>query len=199
MRIVFFLSVLVLAACGDDPEAAPECRQIDDALFSKDSGWGAKSYCETPTTPGCYPFFGADEKSCKSFQSMRTEKTSDASVNACKSLMNALNCNLYENENGDNILISVENESQLKINLFGELDGKTINTSMFLNPCQPSCLSGITLKTISNDQQKICEIPRQGLPICLFPEAAHNITFRQADANRLNIVLGGEDHLLTKK
>ncbi len=199
MKGVFFTLILFCVACGDDPNAAPECRAVEDNAFSKDTGWGAVDYCEAPTTTGCFPFFGSTKNSCKSFQSMRTEKTQDASVNACKTLMNSVNCNRYENENGDNLTFTVLEEGQLKINLFGSLDGTQINTSVYLNPCQSSCLSGITLETLSSNQQKICEIPRQGLPECLFPETAHNITFRQADATRVNVVLGGKEHLLTKK
>ena len=200
MKRVLFTLILFCAACGDDPQTAPECREVEDNAFAKDGGWGAADYCQAPTMPGCFPFFGATKNSCKSFQSMRTEKTTDTSVQACKSLMSAINCNLYENdETGDNLKITVEDEGQLKINLFGSLDGVDVNTSVYLNPCQSNCLSGITLKTIAPDQQKICEIPRQGLPECLFPETAHNITFRQADANRVNVVLSGKDHLLTKK
>ena len=79
----------------------------------------------------------------------------------------------------------------------GTLDGRSFDTLLHLNPCQPSCLAGITLETIDDEQQKVCEIPRQGLPACLFPETAHNVTFKEAGAERVNLVVGGTEHLLT--
>lgn len=192
------LLFLVVFSCGDSETSAPECREIEEKKYTNDTGWGASDYCEAPTKLGCFPFFGSSSTSCKSFHSMRTASTPDTGIDACKTLMGALNCNAYTSENGDSIRFSIEHEGELRMHIFGKIDGVSVDTSLFLNPCQTNCLSGISLETINPIQQKICEIPRQGLPKCLFPDSAHNITFRQADAHRVNIVLGGKDHLLTK-
>lgn len=196
-RMFVAFGVLIVCACGSEKDDMQtiECISVGDD-FTTDSGWGASDLCDDSQIGACYPFFGNNTESCEPFVSMRTDASDDASIDSCKLVMETLNCNTYVGDTGD-VTFHVETEDRLTMRMLGTLNGRAFDTILHLNPCQPGCLAGISLDTLDDDQQKICEIPRQGFTTCLFPETAHNVTFREVNRDRLNLVLAGTENLLT--
>ncbi len=187
-HLLLIALVLMAAACGDD---GPECRDVAPADFDATSGWEAASYAPRTTELGCYPFRASSDETFGSFLSMRTADTGASEVAACESLLTAINCGTYSN-GSDELSFFVRDADRLSVDVTGRLQGRDIDTVVYFNPCQPGCLSFVSLDTISEQAQKICDIPSQGLAQCLFPESAHSLTLLRAGPDGVEIRIGGE-------
>lgn len=175
--------------CGD--EEARECTDVSAADFDATSGWETSSYAPRTTEGGCYPFRASSEETFGEFISMRTGETAAGSVDACADVITALSCGTYSNGD-DTLSFYVADADRLSVDVVGTLQGRAIDTTAFFNPCQPGCLSFVTLETITDDAQKICDIPSQGLATCLFPDSAHSLTFLRASADSVEIRIAGQ-------
>jgi hypothetical protein len=176
------------AGCGDD---APECRNVAAADFEQQSGWEDPAYAPRTTDLGCYPFRAAADETFGDFISMRTSDTASADVGACVDVLTAINCGTYSN-GSDELSFFVRDADRLSVEIVGTLQGRDVDTVAYFNPCQPGCLSFVTLETITDDAQKICDIPAQGLATCLFPETAHSLTLLRAGADGVELRIAGE-------
>jgi len=185
---------LAVAACGDDEPA--ECRQIAAADYDTKSGWEAASYAPTPTELGCYPYRASATESFGSFISMRTNATPQSGVDTCMTAMESLNCGTYSGEAGT-LTFNIARADRLSIKVVGDFNGTNVDTTSFLNPCQPGCLASVTLQTIDAAQQKVCEIPSQNA-VCLFPDTAHTITFGRVGVDSIELRLAGQSYPLER-
>lgn len=190
-----FLAVFLLG-CGGSK--APECPSLDGANFDADSGWNDTSYCASPGELGCFPFHASSADSCGPFITMRTTATGAAEAGACEQLIRQLNCGTYSDGGETSLTFHAATPDRLTMDVFGTYKGVEVDTTFFFNPCKDNCQSAITLDTIAPDQQKICEIPRQGKPVCLFPDTAHPITFVRADASSMVLRTAGEEVALDR-
>ena len=186
--ILAAVAIVLLSACGDD---TPECKPVETADFSAQSGWEDPSYAPRTTDLGCYPFRAAADETFGTFLSMRTADTPTSNVDACSDILSAINCGNYSN-GSDELSFFVRDADRLTVDIVGSLSGRDIDTTAYFNPCQPGCLSFITLETITPDAQMICDIPAQGLATCLFPDDAHSITLLRAGADGVEVRIGGD-------
>jgi len=193
MRRVLFV-FCALAACGDDEPA--ECRQIAAADYDVASGWEATTYAPTPTELGCYPYRSSTAETFGTFLSMRTNATPTAGIDSCETAIEALNCGTYTGPAGT-LTFHVGSADRLSMKVSGKLNGIDVDTTLYFNPCQPGCLAAVTLKTIDDAQQKVCEIPSQNA-VCLFPEAAHTITFGRIGLDSVELRLAGQSYALER-
>ncbi len=189
------LTALLLASCGDEEEEGlPQCVEAEPAAYDETSGWQTDAYAPSSTMLGCYPFHAEANAEFGAFISMRTADTSAMQVDACKTVIDSLNCQTYSGD-GNELSFFVESEDRLTMRVIGNLDGRQIDNLLYFNPCQTSCLAAVTLETLNDDQQKICEIPAQ-VSQCLFPESAHSFTFERLDNESISILMGGERYAL---
>lgn len=200
MRRVVVTSLLLLAACGPNENngEAPMCESVTASAFEEDSGWGASDYCDIPTDLGCFPYFAGADDSCGPFVSMRTSETTADQVQACQSLLTTLNCGTYTNDADTTLEFYIEDADRLSMRVVGTYQDLDVDTVFYFNPCHQDCQAAITLETIEPDQQKLCEIPRQGKPNCLFDEGAHSITLVRADDASMVIRTAGEETALSR-
>ncbi len=190
---------LVAVGCGAEPEPEPiECPAVSSADFDATSGWGDAGYCDAPTELGCFPYHESSEDTCGPFVSMRTTATSEAAVSECESVLEIVNCGTYADDAGTSLSFYVEDAANLAVRVVGTYAGSDVDTTWYFNPCQGGCLSAITLETLSADQQKICEIPRTGKPVCLFPETAHTVTIARVDAASMELRMAGVSVALSR-
>lgn len=197
MRTFLVLIALSLAACGGEEEAR-QCLSLDGADFDADSGWNGADYCDAPSVLGCYPFHESDADTCGPFTTMRTSATPADKADACDDLMKALNCGTFADGAGTSLTFHAASPDRFTMDVSGTYKGEDVDTVFYLNPCQDNCQAAITLDTIEPDQQKICEIPSQGKPVCMFPETAHSITFVRADAGSVILRMSGVETVLEK-
>ena len=193
MRRLFFATIMVLG-CGDDE--APSCPSLSSSDFVVESGWQAASYAPEPTMLGCYPYKVSESLTFGSFISMRTNATTQEQIDACETVLTSLNCGTYTGDAGS-LTFRVSSADRATMDVSGKLNGVAVDGKCFFNPCQPGCLAAITLKTVSADQQKLCEIPSQ-VTQCLFPEEAHSITFGRAGADAVEVRLAGQTYVLAR-
>lgn len=201
MRRWTILVALGLAACGekDGTPSAPTCSELASADFQTDSGWGSADYCDVPTDLGCYPWHASTPDTCGPFTTMRTSATPDASATACETIITALNCGEYAAEDGSaDLSFFAESADRFTMHVTGTYNGSAVDTTFYFNPCHQNCQAAVTLVTLDPDQQKICEIPRQGKPACLFPETAHSMTFVRADGGSIVIRTAGKEVALAR-
>lgn len=195
MKKFGFLVICALAVgCGDEEAGLPECVEVEASNFAEASGWQANDYAPSTTMLGCYPFHAEANAQFGSFISMRTGEVSDTQVDACETVIETLNCQTYSGE-GNELSFFVESEDRLTMRVIGTLGGQDVDNIIYFNPCQPSCLAAITLETIDDNQQKICEIPAQ-VSQCLFPDTAHSFTFERLDGQSISLRLGGKGYAL---
>jgi hypothetical protein len=199
-RSLLLLSFVALSACGSEKEApAPDCVAVAEADFAQESGWNVTGYCSVPTDLGCYPWHGASEDACGPFTTMRTSVTTQASADACATLLTALNCGEFAEVDGTNRLsFFVEDADRFTMRAIGSYNGADVDTTFYFNPCHQNCQAAVTLEVLDADQQKICEIPRQGEPACLFPETAHSMTFVRADGGSVVLRTAGNETVLAR-
>jgi hypothetical protein len=194
MRRALFV-FCALAACGDDDEPA-ECQQIVAADYAVESGWETTSYAPTPTELGCYPYRASATESFGAFLSMRTNSTPTAGIDSCETAIDALNCGTYSGPAGT-LTFHIGSADRLSMKVTGKLNGIPVDTMFYFNPCQPGCLAAVTLKTIDDAQQKVCEIPSQNA-VCLFPDTAHTITFGRIGLDSVELRLAGQTYPLAR-
>lgn len=194
----------MLAACsggannanGDD---GPQCIDLASADFDADSGWDSADYCDAPTDLGCYPWHESAEDTCGPFTTMRTSATTAASAGACETLITSLNCAQFASDDGSSDLtFYAVDPDRFTMRVVGSYHGGAVDTTFYFNPCHQNCLSAVTLDTLDADQQKICDIPRQGKPACLFPETAHSLTFVRADGGSIVLRTAGQETAMAR-
>ncbi len=190
----FVLVILALSACSDDEPA--ECRQVEPVDYAAKSGWEAATYAPNPTDLGCYPYRASATDTFGSFISMRTSATPQISVDSCADVFDNLNCGTYVGDAGT-LTFNVSNADRLSMNVTGNFNGKSVDSTFFFNPCQPGCLAAVTLKTIDAAQQKVCDIPSQNAE-CLFPDTAHTITFGRVGVDSIELRLAGQSYPLER-
>ena len=192
-------ALLLLAACGTNEAEPIACEEAVASEFSIDSGWGSADYCAAPTDLGCFPFHESAVDTCGPFTTMRTSATSDAAAAACQTIVTSLNCGIYESEDkSSRLTFNLGEPDKFMMRVRGKYQGADVDTIFYFNPCHQNCQAAITLKTLDPDQQKICDIPRQGKPACLFPETAHSMTFVRADGGSLVIRTAGEETAMAR-
>jgi hypothetical protein len=189
----------LLAACGSEGEPEAVCREDAATGFGENSGWNDASYCDAPTDLGCYPFHESSADTCGPFISMRTSATAQTGADACATLLTSLNCGTYAADDGATTLtFNIASADRFTMRVTGTYRAADVDTTFFFNPCHQACQAAITLDTLDADQQKICEIPRQGKPVCLFPEGAHSMTFVRADGGSVVIRSAGVETALAR-
>lgn len=193
MRSIAVLSLILLVGCGEKTSEPPECRAVAATDFDVDSGWGAGDYCAAPTDLGCYPWHESSADTCGPFISMRTTATAAASADACRTLLSSLNCNEYASADGDRLGFYIEDPDRFTMRAVGTYLGAEVDTTFYFNPCHQNCQAAVTLQTLDPNQQKVCDIPIQGKPVCMFPETAHSITFVRADGGSVVLRTSGQE------
>lgn len=199
----WLLGCMLLAAqfgCSAEAEPeAPACIDVASADFDEDSGWGAQHYCAAPTELGCFPYHESSEDTCGPFTTMRTSATSAEGAAACATLLTSLNCATFASDDGATRLsFYIADADRFTMRVLGTYKGVAADTTFHFNPCHQNCQAAVTLDTLDTEQQKICEIPRQGKPVCLFPETAHSLTFVRADGGSVVIRTAGEESALAR-
>lgn len=178
---------MTFAACGDGEEEAPECRAVAAEDYDVDSGWGSGDYCASPTDRGCFPYHESAADTCGPFTTMRTSATSADDVAACRTILDVINCGTYADDAGTSLTFHVEEPDRFTARMLGTLRGTAVDTTLYFNPCQQGCLGAVSLETFDEGQQRVCDIPRMGKPVCLFPETAHVATIARVDATSMEI------------
>lgn len=198
MRSNALLAVLILgslvAGCGPDDNnaAAPMCTDVAAADFDDDSGWGSADYCASPSELGCFPFHESTAETCGPFTTMRTSATTASGADACQALLTAINCGTFTDDADTTLSFHVVDADRFTAAVRGTWKGTDVDTTFYFNPCDDGCLSAVTLETVEPAQQKICEIPRQGKPVCLFPDAAHSVSIVRYDAESIELRMAGQ-------
>jgi hypothetical protein len=200
MRRLAFVFAALLVGCGSQNNGeGPVCQSVTASDFQRDSGWGASDYCDVPTDLGCFPYHAGSDDTCGPFVSMRTTENTAEQIDACEALITNLNCGRYTNDDGTTLEFFVEdNASDLATRVVGTYQGQEVDTNFYFNPCHQNCQAAITLETIEPEQQKLCEIPQQGKPVCLFDDTAHSVTFVRADDTSMVIRTAGEETALSR-
>jgi hypothetical protein len=189
------LIALGCAEPNEDTVAPTTCPPLDRMSFDAESGWQSESYCPAPTALGCYPYHAESDATFRAPISLRTSSTSAADIGACEELLTSLHCRRYVTDEVD-LRLTVEAADRLTMRVVGSWYSLAVNTVWLFNPCQPSCLAAVSTDAIEASQQKICDIPSSGKPLCLFDNDSHSITFLRAAPDGLIIRLAGEDHSL---
>ena len=186
--------VVGLGSCGKDENdaALPECATFADADYDEDTGWGSDAYCAAPTDLGCFPYHESAADTCGPFDTMRTSATSQEDADDCRALLQTINCGTFTDSAGTTLGFYVREPEKFAVDVVGTYKDAPVDTTFYFNPCQQSCLSAVTLDTIEADQQKVCDIPRQGKPACQFPGTAHTVTWLRYDAQGMEIRMAGE-------
>ena len=196
----FLLLVVMVAACGEkgpDSRPVPQCTEHAAAEFDEDSGWGG-DYCNAPIDLGCYPWKEVAADTCGEFISMRTTATSASNVQACETLLTSLNCGTYADDAGSELTFHIVQPDLLTMRVTGTYLASPVDTTFYFNPCHQSCLSAVTLDTLDADQQRVCDIPTIGKPVCLFPDTAHSMTFVRADGDSIVVRTTGTETALAR-
>lgn len=197
MRSRALLAALVIGptvtGCGaDNNGGARVCTAAAPADFGADSGWGSAQYCASPSELGCYPFHESAEDTCGPFMTMRTSATTAAGADACQALLTAIDCGTFTDDADTTLSFDIVDADRFTAAVSGTWKGTPVDTTFYFNPCDDGCLSAVTLETIEPAQQKICEIPRQGKPVCMFPEAAHSVSIVRYDTESIELRMAGQ-------
>jgi len=194
------LMLAVLLACCGTEDAPPEpaaCVEHAASEYDAASGWGG-DYCNAPTDLGCYPWKEVAADTCGEFVSMRTTATEATAVGECRTLLTSLNCGTYTADDGSELTFNVLEPDRFTMRAVGTYGGAAVDTTFYFNPCHQSCLSAVTLDTLDPDQQKVCDIPTVGKPVCLFPGTAHSLTFVRADSASLVIRTANKETAMSR-
>ncbi len=201
MKVWSLVACGLLWGCGakeTGPEPA-QCRAFAAGDFDRDSGWDSAGYCDAATDLGCYPWHESSADTCGPFTTMRTSATPGPSAEACRVLLSSLNCGTYRSEDGDSELgFHILEADRFTMRATGSYRGRAVDTTFFFNPCHQACQAAVTLVALDDNQQTICDIPRQGKPVCLFPETAHSLTFVRADGGSVVLRTAGNETALAR-
>lgn len=197
----WLLALAVLAAaCGKEENngTAPECVNFVEEDFDAQTGWESGDYCAAPTDLGCFPYHESEPDTCGPFDTMRTSATAPDDATDCRTLLQTINCSTFTDSAGTTLGFYVREPEKFAVEVSGTYKDAPVDTTFYFNPCQDGCLSAVTLDTIEPDQQKVCEIPRQGKPACQFPPTAHTVTISRYDSESMEIRMAGQSTGLSR-